>query len=75
MKTEIKKLIADYEKQIKRYDYELSVIKERETEIRHNQDDTYANELDELFNTKQIKTAQRQRTVQFVVDLNFLLEI
>ena len=72
MKNQIQDLIKDYQKQVKRYDYELNIIKQREIEIRDDQSDDYYNELDDLFDERQIKNAQRQRTVQFVSDLKSL---
>ncbi len=73
MTDQIKKLIADYEKQIVEYDRKIKIIKESESELRGEKFDKFKiMDKEDLREERNILNAQRQRTVQFVSDLKWL---
>lgn len=73
MESKIKKLIDDYESQIKEYDRKLEIIKEQEHVLRNEKfDKSQILDRDDLREERNVINAQRQRTVQFISDLKYL---
>jgi hypothetical protein len=72
---QIKKLINEYTRQIEEYDMKINIVKEAESKLRgENLDKSKIMDREDLREERGILNAQRQRTVQFVSDLQFMIK-